>query len=60
MHLFIKSAAMFEPNYVLMCLRLAADCRNFAADVPEPDLRVHFLHMASMWVELADQPRVLH
>jgi hypothetical protein len=45
MHLFIKSAAMFEPNYVLMCLRLAADCRNFAADVPEPDLR----RTSSIW-----------
>jgi hypothetical protein len=28
--------------------------------VPEPDLRAHFLHMASLWTELADRPRVLH
>ena len=60
MHLLITSTAMFKSNYIIMCLRLAADCRNLAADVPEPDLRAHFLHMASMWVELADQPRVLH
>ena len=24
--------------------------------IPEPDLRTHFLHMASMWMELAVQP----
>ena len=60
MHLLITNAAMFKSSYVLMCLRLAADCRNLAADAPEPDLRAHFLHMAGMWVELALQPRVLH
>jgi hypothetical protein len=47
-------------KYALMCMRLAAECRGLAADVPEPDLRAHLLHMASMWTELADQPRVLH
>jgi hypothetical protein len=47
-------------NYELMCKRLAAECRGLAVDVPEPDLRARFLHMASMWTELADQPRVLH
>jgi hypothetical protein len=47
-------------NYAAMCLRLAADCRNLAADAPEPDLRAHFLRMAGMWAELAAQPRVLH
>jgi len=54
---------MFEFNvrkYTLLCLRLAAECRNLAADVPEPDLRAHFLRMASKWTELSDQPRVLH
>jgi hypothetical protein len=44
----------------LMCVRLAAECRGLAADAPEPDLRARLLHMASMWTELADQPRVLH
>ena len=37
---------MFKFNvqkYALLCLRLAAKCRGLAADVPEPDLRVHFL-----------------
>jgi hypothetical protein len=47
-------------KYALMCLRLAAECRGLAADAPEPDLRVHFLHLARMWTELADQRRVLH
>jgi hypothetical protein len=47
-------------KYALLCLRLAAECRGLAADVPEPDLRVHFLRMASIWTELADQPRILH
>jgi hypothetical protein len=43
-----------------MCRQLAADCRNLAGDVPEPDLRVRFLHMASVWEEMAVQRRVLH
>ena len=47
-------------KYALMCLRLAAECRNLAADVPEPDLRARFLRLASFWTELAHQPRVLH
>ncbi len=51
---------MFEPNYVRMCLCLAADCRNLAADAPEPDLQAHFLRMAGMWTKLAAEPRVLH
>ena len=47
-------------KYALMCRRLAAECRGLAADVHEPDLRAHFLRLASRWTELADQPRVLH
>jgi hypothetical protein len=47
-------------RYELMCIRLAAECRGSAANVPEPGLRAHFLRLASMWTELADQPRVLH
>jgi hypothetical protein len=50
-------------KHELMCLRLAAECRDLAADVPEPDLRAHFLYMASMWTQLADladQPPVRH
>ena len=47
-------------KYALLCMRLAAECRGLAADVPEPDLRTHFRPMASMWTELADQSLVLH
>ena len=47
-------------KHTLLCLRLAAECRTLAADVPEPDLREHFLRIASEWMELAVQPRVLH
>jgi hypothetical protein len=47
-------------KYTLLCLRLAAECKNLAENVPELDLRAHFLYMASRWAELADQPRVLH
>jgi hypothetical protein len=47
-------------KYALMCMRLAAECRGLAADAPEPDLRAQFLRLASMWTEIADQPRVLH
>ena len=52
--------ALKVQKYPLMCLRLAAECRGLAADAPEPDLRVHFLHLARIWTELADQRRVLH
>jgi hypothetical protein len=47
-------------KYALLCMRLAAECRGLAADVPEPDLRARFIRTASMWMELADQPRVLY
>jgi hypothetical protein len=47
-------------KYALLCRRLAAECSDLAADVPEPDLRAHFLRMARIWTELADQPRVLN
>ena len=47
-------------KYALLCMRLAAECRGLAADVPGSDLRVHFLRMASIWTELAYQPRILH
>jgi len=47
-------------KYALLCLRLAAECGNLAADVPEPELKAHFLYMASRWTALAHQRRVLH
>jgi hypothetical protein len=54
------SELSYVQNFALTCLRLAAECRALAADAPEPDLRARFLHMASMWTELADQTPVLH
>jgi hypothetical protein len=47
-----------EDPKLRVCMRLAAECRVLANDVAEPDLRARFLHMARMWTELADQPRV--
>ena len=47
-------------KHKIMCMRLAAECRALAADLPEPDLEAHFLRLACRWEELADQPRVLH
>jgi hypothetical protein len=35
-------------KYALMCKRLAAECRGLATNVPDPDLKAHFLHMASI------------
>jgi len=54
------SESKYIQDFTLICLRLAAECNGLADDVPEPELRAHFLHMASMWTGLADQRRVLH
>jgi hypothetical protein len=45
-------------KYALTCTRLAAQCRGLAANATTPGLRAHFLRMASMWEQLADQPHV--
>jgi hypothetical protein len=47
-------------KYTLLCLRVAAEFRKLAEDVPTPELRARFLHMASTWTELADQPPWRH
>ena len=47
-------------KYTLLCLRVAAECRKLAEDVPTPELRAHFLNMAGMWTELSDQPPRRH
>jgi hypothetical protein len=54
------SESNYVQKYALMCLRLAAECRNLAADVPAPCLRTHFLRMANVWAELADHPVTIH
>jgi hypothetical protein len=35
-------------KYTLLCLRVAAECRKLAEDVPTPELRAHFLNMAGI------------
>ena len=51
---------MPESDYIrkhaVMCLRLAAECRDLAAGVATPELRARVLRMADMWEDLADQP----
>ena len=47
-------------KHELECVRLAAECRGLAADVPEADLKAHFLRQADRWEEMADRPRILH
>jgi hypothetical protein len=39
-------------------MRFAAECGNVAAGVRTLGLRAHFLRMASVWEELADQPAI--
>ena len=43
-------------KHALMCLRLAAECRDLAAGVAKPELRARVLRMAGMWEELAVAP----
>ena len=40
-------------EHALECMRLAADCRQLADDVPSPALRSHFVRMATVWSDLA-------
>jgi hypothetical protein len=40
-------------KYELMCMRLAAECRELAADVPEPDL-----HTCSIWPACGRNSRI--
>jgi hypothetical protein len=54
------SESSYVQDFALICLRLAAECRGLADDVPEHELRAHFLYMASIWTELAGRARVLH
>ena len=53
---------MSESNYAqkhaLLCLRLAAECRDLAAAASTPELRARVLRMAHLWAELAEQPAV--
>ena len=46
----------YARKHAVMCLRLAAECRDLAAAVATPELRARVLSMADMWEDLADQP----
>ena len=47
---------MSETNKnALICLRLAAECRDLAAGVAVAELRGRFVRMAEMWEELAQR-----
>ena len=48
----------YARKHALLCLRLAAECRDMAAAASTPELRARALRMADMWEELADQPAV--
>jgi hypothetical protein len=54
------SDSKYLQKYTLTCLRLAAECRNLAADVPASNLKAHFLRMAGLWTELALSPLSTH
>ena len=46
----------YSRKHAVMCLRLAAECRDLAAGVATLELRARVLRMADMWEDLADQP----
>jgi hypothetical protein len=48
------SGSSYIRKHALLCLRLAAECRGIAAEVQQPELRAHFLRVASVWNDLAD------
>jgi hypothetical protein len=37
-----------------MCMRLAADCTQLAADLHRPAWQAHFIRMAAEWRSLAE------
>ena len=50
------SESDYARKHSLLCLRLAAECRDLAAAASTPELRARVLRMADVWEELADQP----
>jgi hypothetical protein len=42
-------------KHSLMCMRLAADCTQLAADTHRPDWQAHFFRMAQEWRALAEK-----
>ena len=54
------SESLHANKHTLMCLRMAAECKNVAAAVPDRDLRARYLFLSRMWTQLSVTPRVLH
>jgi hypothetical protein len=42
-------------KHSLMCMRLAADCAQLAADTHRPAWQAHFFRMAQEWRSLAEK-----
>lgn len=42
-------------KHELECMRLAIDCKRLAREVDDIALQSHFLQMAKIWSNLADQ-----
>jgi CRP/FNR family transcriptional regulator, cyclic AMP receptor protein len=52
------SESDYAQKHALLCLRLAAECRDLAAGASTPELRAQALRMADRWEELSAQPAV--
>lgn len=50
------SESSYAQKHALLCVRLAAECRDLAAAAFTPELRARALRMADLWEDLADQP----
>jgi hypothetical protein len=52
------SESDYARKYSLLCLRMAAECRDLAAIASTMEMQARVLRMANMWEELAVQPAV--
>jgi hypothetical protein len=50
----IASDSGHSEKYALECLRMAADCKQLAAETTDPTLTAHFVRMSEVWAGLAD------
>ena len=52
------SESDYAQKHSLLCLRLAAECRDLAAIASTMEMRERVLRMADVWEELAVEPAV--
>jgi hypothetical protein len=45
------SDSEYQRKRELECLRLASDLQRLAGSTPNQNLKLHFLRMATMWIE---------